>query len=360
MKNRPRRLPIADASFQAGYVSRRHDEVIRELFRSKRRGNYLLVGYSGSGKSASLTHFSDFLLNVGSEFQLIPCAFGRDFVPPLARINLVDDIDVLLLRSSPDHELISALNKSRPRSLNIITSCFPEEKSIRSLLDVDDIVQIPRPSAAEMNEFYEKLLHRVEKVTPEKEIYLKMLKEYLSGTRVHGPKEMLSGLISEGDRGFQFKGSLDGRKLEIIRPRLVILRNEVLAKVASNPHHLFAMSPIEFERVIGELFEKEGYSVDFTKKSRDGGVDIFAWKRDIGGEFLTIVQCKRYDSQNPVTVNVVREVIGSINVHSATAGAIFTTSRFTKPAIEESKKVKYRLSLNDYFDILTSIAKHQP
>jgi hypothetical protein len=47
-----------------------------------------------------------------------------------------------------------------------------------------------------------------------------------------------------------------------------------------------------------------------------------------------------------------------MNIHNATAAALFTTSRFTKAAVDESKQIRHRLSLNDYFEILKNIAKH--
>jgi restriction system protein len=145
-------------------------------------------------------------------------------------------------------------------------------------------------------------------------------------------------------------------RLRSIAPSVIRLSDNLLNLISRDPSAIWNLSPAEFEKLIGELFERDGYSVSFTKKSRDGGIDLFASKRDVAGEHLTIVQCKRYAAHNPVRVGIVREVIGSMNVKNATAAAIFTTSRFTRDAVEESRKIKYRLSLHDYFDIMKNIS----
>ena len=54
------------------YINRLHDEMLFGLFRAMRKGNFLLVGRRGDGKTAALMRFSDRLIDSGAEFSMIP------------------------------------------------------------------------------------------------------------------------------------------------------------------------------------------------------------------------------------------------------------------------------------------------
>ena len=103
--------------------------------------------------------------------------------------------------------------------------------------------------------------------------------------------------------------------------------------------------------------EKQGYEVTLTKQSRDGGVDIFALKKDDFGNFLTIVDCKKYSEKNPIGVDLVRTMYGTLDITKASHGIIATTSRFTKDAKILAENYKYQLSLRDHADIVKWIQK---
>jgi len=119
-----------------------------------------------------------------------------------------------------------------------------------------------------------------------------------------------------------------------------------------HPNAIDDLSPRKFEELIAYLMEKHGYEVELTQQSRDGGVDIFALKRDAFGSFLTIVDCKKYSITNPVGVGLVRTMYGTLSVEKASHGIIATTSRFTKGAQDLAEQYKYQLSLKDHADIV--------
>lgn len=119
-----------------------------------------------------------------------------------------------------------------------------------------------------------------------------------------------------------------------------------------HPNAINDLSPRKFEELIAYLMEKHGYEVELTQQSRDGGVDIFALKRDAFGSFLTIVDCKKYSITNPVGVGLVRTMYGTLIVEKASHGIIATTSRFTKGAQDLAEQCKYQLSLKDHADIM--------
>lgn len=84
----------------------------------------------------------------------------------------------------------------------------------------------------------------------------------------------------------------------------------------------------DFERLVGEAFRRQGYSVEETGLGgADGGIDLILRKH---GQ-RTLVQCKHWRREK-VPVNVVREMYGLLAHHGAHAVRIATVGGFTKDA----------------------------
>lgn len=100
-------------------------------------------------------------------------------------------------------------------------------------------------------------------------------------------------------------------------------------------------SPTEFEYVTAELFRRFGYKADVTPQSGDQGIDIVLKKQDriIG------VQCKRYNIQNKIGPNLIREFIGALDGRGLKSGYFVTTSEFTRAAKETARKSRYQIKL---------------
>lgn len=126
---------------------------------------------------------------------------------------------------------------------------------------------------------------------------------------------------------------------------------ELLARLKNNPEILRELSPRQFEELIADLLYRQGYKVDLTPSTRDGGLDMYAARSDQIGTFLFLVECKRYNPPKKVGVEVVRALYGTVQQKNATAGIIATTSFFTNDAIVFQRDVKYQMSLRDYFAI---------
>jgi len=119
------------------------------------------------------------------------------------------------------------------------------------------------------------------------------------------------------------------------------------------------MDPRKFEELIAALLKARGYDVEVTKRSRDGGLDMRAFKKSAVGTLLTMTQCKRYAPEHKVTVEAVRQLYGVVESDKATSGLIVTTSTFTKPAKAFQEQNKYRLSLADMDDLKNWLAEHR-
>lgn len=100
----------------------------------------------------------------------------------------------------------------------------------------------------------------------------------------------------------------------------------------------------DFEKLIGELLEKNGWRVTVTRGSKDGGIDVIANKTDsVLGEIKTIWQAKKYNSSSKVSLKDVRELSAIRDKEEATKAVIVTTSKLTKGAIEWIRKDVYRM-----------------
>jgi restriction system protein len=119
-----------------------------------------------------------------------------------------------------------------------------------------------------------------------------------------------------------------------------------------DPSAFYSLDPFKFEEVVAELFAEQGYEIQLTGKSWDGGVDFFAIKRDLVSS-LYVVQCKRYKRERKVGVSEVRELYAVKNSFAATKGLLATTSFYSKPARLLEEKHKWELELKDYNDLLS-------
>jgi len=111
---------------------------------------------------------------------------------------------------------------------------------------------------------------------------------------------------------------------------------------------------------VAAIFKNQGFEVELTPASRDGGFDVMAARKDQFGEHLYLIECKRYSLTNKVGVEIVRGLYGAKMAKSATKGIIATTSYFTKDAIDFAKPLQYELSLNDFDAVKKWLEKYNP
>lgn len=114
-----------------------------------------------------------------------------------------------------------------------------------------------------------------------------------------------------------------------------------------------------FEEVVAGILEREGWRVDLTRSSKDGGVDIYTSRDDETiGKVRAIWQAKKYRESNKVGLSDVRELSGVLERSGATKGVLVTTSHLTRGALEWVKQDIYRLSYKDKEQIEDWIRKH--
>jgi len=127
----------------------------------------------------------------------------------------------------------------------------------------------------------------------------------------------------------------------------------LIRTVSTDARLLRHVSPRKFEEIVASLIERDGFRVELTPSSNDGGRDILAYHDHALGTNLFLVECKRYAPGNPVGAQIVRQLFGVLEDEDATGAAIVTTSSFTREAIAFADRNSRKLALRD-FDYLST------
>jgi hypothetical protein len=112
---------------------------------------------------------------------------------------------------------------------------------------------------------------------------------------------------------------------------------------------LHNLDPRQFEVLVAEIYEKQGYSVTLTGGSHDAGIDILARKRTGIGEDKVVVQCKHQTAT--VGRPEVQKLWGVVHADATiTRGDFVTSARFSREAREFA--ADKRLTLIDRSDLI--------
>jgi len=118
---------------------------------------------------------------------------------------------------------------------------------------------------------------------------------------------------------------------------------ELVDKVAGDLlDTLKGCSPYFFEKVVVQLLRAMGYggvsgSGLVTPRSHDGGIDGIIYEDKLGLDTVC-VQAKRWEGT--VGRKTVQEFVGSMDMHRSRKGVIFSTSSFSKDAVEYVEKIE--------------------
>ncbi len=109
--------------------------------------------------------------------------------------------------------------------------------------------------------------------------------------------------------------------------------------LAMNPDYLHKLDPRQFEFLVGEIFLSNGWEVDFTVRTKDGGYDVIAIRRQIPTDFRVLVEAKRYAPNRAVGVNIIRSLYGLNACRAVSQLVLATTSYVSRDAKKEFNRV---------------------
>lgn len=132
----------------------------------------------------------------------------------------------------------------------------------------------------------------------------------------------------------------------------------IITDIFHQDQTLLQLEPHTFEEVVAELLRSQGFEVNLTKRTRDGGYDLIALTRQGGFPLKFLVECKRYTTEK-IGIEIVRSLMYVVKQEEANKGIIATTSYFTRDARDHQQSTHpYLLDLRDRTDILSWIQRY--
>lgn len=117
----------------------------------------------------------------------------------------------------------------------------------------------------------------------------------------------------------------------------------------AHPEKLALIQPRAFEEFVASILRCEGFEVELTPATRDGGFDILAVRHSaITGRHTYLIECKRYSKHRKIGIGVVRNLMWVLQQKNATKGLIVTTSSFSRDVHREAEQYSNKIMLHDY------------
>ncbi len=132
------------------------------------------------------------------------------------------------------------------------------------------------------------------------------------------------------------------------------INTELIAYLAKHPNDLYRLHHRSFEELIAELLLRQGWAVELTLPSRDGGYDVIAIRTAGDVHIQLLVQAKKYRPDRPVGVSTIRELFTVKQRKHATMAMVATTSYVSAAAKNEFRDViPWELELREYGDLVS-------
>lgn len=128
-----------------------------------------------------------------------------------------------------------------------------------------------------------------------------------------------------------------------------------IERVLRDKEAIYDITPREFEKLVAEVFSQQGYNVEITPATRDGGCDIIATKEISGIPYMILIECKKYSARHKVDVQLVRSLLGVQSDRKANKAILVTSSLFTRDAKQFAERQEHLISLVDINDLMDMI-----
>lgn len=294
----------------------------------------LLIAHPGTGKTVTsitlaIELFSRNLINsiiVLSTHNATLLQWKNHFGKYGIKLNHIDDTDIfqglVLTHSHLRNNAVRDIIHSR-----LITS--------RCLIIVDES-DFRSPSLQELNEFIDKknLETKLLFLARSKPTKFSFDSTFLATTELYVPQDL----------------EINHALLERIQSQ-----SPSFPLIQSINHRISTLDSLswqDFERLIAELLERDGYKITQMQGSKDGGVDVIGYKdMPLTGTYKVLMQAKKYALHRKVGLSLVRELADTVSELDASKGVLVTTSYLTSGALNRIQLHQYKLHKLDRDDL---------
>jgi HJR/Mrr/RecB family endonuclease len=136
--------------------------------------------------------------------------------------------------------------------------------------------------------------------------------------------------------------------------KLNSLYDQLIQSIVKNPHSIYSITPRQFEELIAELLVYNGWEVELTPETRDGGYDLFAISKPdelTGVKSSFVIECKRYSIERKVGISTVRQLLHVKDRITASNAMIITSSDFTK-GVYDYKAERYDFDAKNFESVI--------
>lgn len=153
--------------------------------------------------------------------------------------------------------------------------------------------------------------------------------------------------------------SISELKTSIIIPEPQIqiynpIDSSIYQRLLNHPELLKTLDWRKFEYLLGDILETFGYSIEITKATRDGGIDIIGITKDHLGEQRHLIQAKRYNASR-ISLENIHSLLFLKEYYKATKGCLATTTFFSKEQWHLANIYRYQLELKDFDGVMAWI-----
>ena len=137
------------------------------------------------------------------------------------------------------------------------------------------------------------------------------------------------------DRG-KVKQTLQGSHVTVSQEQMSLSKSDLLRQLQQ-------MDEYEFEELVGDVWEAQGWDTTVTSGSSDRGIDVIAEKDDLVRTKM-LIQAKRYDAGNKVGSPEIQQYDSlRRQEHNVDAVVVVTTSSFSQQAQVMANKLNVKL-----------------
>jgi len=123
------------------------------------------------------------------------------------------------------------------------------------------------------------------------------------------------------------------------------LNAELYEYFGKNSEQLARLHWREYEKLIAEVLQAQGFQTELGPGSADGGVDIRLIQRDPIGDILTLVQVKKYSRNRRIQLQAVQALHGAKEAERADGSMFVTTSDYQPCARRFAGRENVRMAL---------------